>query len=97
LATNSSGHIFTGTYFGSDIYHPTDDSWTPINNALYCGNIWSRAIDPVETIFCRNSRIAERASIAPLITATGWTLANLGLTSTNVAAKMCPVLLICQR
>ena len=71
LAINSSGHIFAGTYFGGGVFRSTDngDSWTPVNNGLACGNIWSwRSIRPVR--FLPEQPDVEQAFIVPLTTAT---------------------------
>ena len=91
-ATNSSGHIFAGTCFGGGVFRSTDDRWTPVNKALDC-NLCSLAIDPVETIFAETAGCGTRVYCST-DNGDSWTLANLGLTSTNVAEKICPVLLI---
>jgi photosystem II stability/assembly factor-like uncharacterized protein len=87
LATNSSGHIFAGTYFGGGVFRSTDngDSWTPVNNGLDCGNIWSLAINPVGTIFAGTAGCGTGV-YRSTDNGDSWTLASIGLTSTDVAA-----------
>jgi len=61
LAINSSGHIFAGTYFGGGVFRSTDDggTWTPVNNGLECGNIWSLAINSSGEIFAGTAGCQE--------------------------------------
>ncbi|MGC2626280.1 MAG: hypothetical protein WA269_05525 [Candidatus Udaeobacter sp.] len=86
LVTNSSWHSFARTYFGGGGFRSTDDNWTPVNNALDCGNIWSLALDAVETI-CAGTAGCGTRIYCSTDNGDSWTLANIGLTSTNVAAK----------
>jgi photosystem II stability/assembly factor-like uncharacterized protein len=87
LAINPSGHIFAGTYSGGGVFRSTDngDSWTPVNNGLDCGSIWSLAINPVGTIFAGTAGCGTGV-YRSTDNGDSWTLANIGLTSTDVAA-----------
>ena len=86
-ATNPSGHIFAGTYFGGSVFRSTDngDSWTPVKNGLDCGNIWSLVIIPVGTMFVGTAGCGTGVYHST-DNGDSWTLANIGLTSTDVAA-----------
>jgi len=87
LASNSSGHIFAGTYFGGGVFRSTDngDNWTPVNTGLDCGNIWSLAINPVGTIFAGTAGCGTGV-YRSTDNGDSWTLVSTGLTSTDVAA-----------
>jgi photosystem II stability/assembly factor-like uncharacterized protein len=87
LATDPSGHIFAGTYFGGSVFKSADngDSWTPVNNGLDCGNLWSLAIIPAGTIFAGTAGCGTGVYCST-DNGDSWTLANIGLTSTDVAA-----------
>ena len=87
LAINSSGHIFAGTYFGGGVFRSTDngDSWTPVNNGLECGNIWSLAINSTRMTFLPELQDAETGVYRSTDNGDSWTLANTGLTSTDIA------------
>ena len=87
LATDPSGHIFAGTYFGGGVFRSTDngDSWTSVNNGLDCGNIRSHTIIPVGTIFAGTAGCGTGV-YRSTDNGDSWTLANIGLTSTYVAA-----------
>ena len=60
-------------------------SWTPVNNGLDCGNIWSLAINSKDP-FLPEPQGVEKEFIVLLTTETIGTLTNTGLTSTDIAA-----------
>ena len=82
VATFLQGHILAGGVFRST---DNGDSWTPVNNGLDCGNIWSLAINPVGTIFAGTAGCGTGV-YRSTDNGDSWTLANIGLTSTDVAA-----------
>jgi len=45
--------FFAGTNFGGGVFRSTDNrgSWTPVNNGLECGNIWSLVINSTVGMF----------------------------------------------
>ena len=82
VATFLQGHILGGVVFRST---DNGDSWTPVNNGLDCGNIWSLAIIPVGTIFAGKAGYGTGVDRST-DNGDSWTLANIGLTSTDVSA-----------
>jgi hypothetical protein len=87
VGEHSSGHIFAGTYFGGGVFRSADngDSWTPVNNGLDCGNIWSLAVNPVGTIFAGTAGCGTGV-YRSTNNGDSLTLINIGLTSTDVSA-----------
>jgi hypothetical protein len=56
IAINAAGAIFLGADLVNDAggaFRSADNggSWTPVNNGLECGNIWSLAINSTFEIF----------------------------------------------
>jgi photosystem II stability/assembly factor-like uncharacterized protein len=62
LATNPSGHIFAGTYFGGGVFRSTDngDSWTPVKQRFGLRQHLVSRDHSGRNYLCRNSRMRNR-------------------------------------
>ena len=88
LATNPTGHIFAATYFWGRSF-PIDRQWRqvdPGNNGLECAATFGLSRSIRSELSLPEQQDAEQASIAPTDNGDSWALANIGLTSTDVAA-----------
>jgi len=84
LAINAAVDIFLGADFVNDAggaFRSTDNvgSWTPVNNGVKCGNIWSLAINSTGEILAGTAG-CEDGVYRSTDDGDRWVLANTGLT-----------------
>jgi hypothetical protein len=84
---NAGADIFAGVHTSAVGFAITDngDSWTPVDNGLGCGNVWSLGINPSGDSFAGTAGYGD-GMYRSTDNRDSWNLANTGLTSTDVVA-----------